>query len=95
MSLSTTFTMNVIKKTTQKSIHVRLAHRHECQALALIGAASFVDDPYYAYLYPDRRDHPKEYMQIYRRAIEDAMHEELSWAVVAENPGSEIVGYAI
>jgi GNAT superfamily N-acetyltransferase len=87
--------MNVIKKTTQKSIHVRLAHRDECHALVLIGATSFVDDPYDAYLYPDRRDRPKDYIQIYRRAIEDGMHEDLSWVVVAENPGNDIMGYAI
>jgi GNAT superfamily N-acetyltransferase len=95
MSLSTSLTMNSTKKTTQKSIEVRLAYRDECQALTLIGAVSFVDDPYDAYLYPDRRDHYKEYIQIYRRVIEEAMYEDLSWAVVAESPGKEMMGYAI
>ncbi|KAH7386027.1 hypothetical protein BKA66DRAFT_569339 [Pyrenochaeta sp. MPI-SDFR-AT-0127] len=91
--------MNVIKRTAARSpktdSHVRLAQRHECHALALIGAASFFDDPHDAYLYPNRKDHPKEYTQMYRHTIEDAMHEELSWVVVAELPRQGIVGYAI
>jgi GNAT superfamily N-acetyltransferase len=75
--------------------HLRLAQRHECHELATIGAASFVDDPHDAYIYPNRKDHPEEYVQIYRRAIEDAIHEELSWVVVAEGSQGEVMGYAI
>jgi GNAT superfamily N-acetyltransferase len=76
-------------------IHLRLAQRHECHELAVIGAASFTDDPHDAYIYPNRKDHPEEYVQIYRRAIDDAIQEELSWVVVAEGPRGEIMGYAV
>lgn len=80
---------------TTATFHIRLVQRHEVSALALIGVSSFIDDPLDAYLYPDRRDNPREYALVYQRAIEKAMRDGLSWVIVAETPGRVLVGYAI
>ncbi|KAL1883927.1 hypothetical protein Daus18300_000035 [Diaporthe australafricana] len=65
-------------------LRIRLALAHEGQALARIGAAAFIDDPFDSYMYPKRKQNLKYYQRLYQQKLDSQINHSLCWVMVAE-----------